>query len=1047
MKGLIYCLILFISLGLTGYSAIGQTVFRGTVLDEQTKTGVAGASVIGGKTGVQTDSLGRFSIEVQPGATLTVSHVNYRAATHVVGQNESDIIIYLIQGTSTMDDVVVQGFTKRSRSLATGSTTIITADDIKDVPAASAAEILQGRVAGVNIQNTSGMPGARGAIFQRGLSNLNVTGEGNNAYLASAQPLFIIDGVPIDPNQDTEFGFDQAGVGVNPLSLIPTEDIESIEILKDAASTSVYGSRGAYGVWIINTKRGRTAVPKVSYDGKLFYTTVPKLREVYGGRFERAIKVDQIINNNIENSATWGQATVNSIYFLSDSLNPYINNATDWQSYFYNPQVNHSHNLRFSGGTNQFNYKVNLNYYDEQGIIKNTGLTKYSGGMNAQYRNKEKFTLMAAINASNQMSRRGSGVGLLQTGVARSGMASTLLPPPNIYTENNDALAAFNLTDNNKINNVSSNLDMSFEIIRGLKFFTKGSMNFTTETYNIFYPSWLNSGRTQYNSYGRNANTYDNLNRLQYTTSLKEDHTFLAYVFSDLSVRNSKTNFSTLLSTPNDFISGPFGYDLVRSNYGVMGEPQDIRQFGYGGSFQYDYMQKYVFTGSYRLDGTSVNGPATGFNQNPMLSVRWNLHKEKFMDKIDWLDYSSLRASWGRTIVPQGSVFDVHGRYYPSGSYLGRPTVLLDFNRMANIYYQPSSTTMTTAAYEGGFFKGRLNIVYEYYYKVVENIARNVSLPREIGYNEFPSNDISMVNWGHEITLNVRPLSPKSKLNWMMTLTGAFNKNILTKLPGDAREIVVNQYDILSLPLLYRLGRSSLSNYLFNTKGVYASDADVPLDPTTGMPMRINNIYLQGGDPIFADLNGDYVINDLDRVAVGDPMPKVTGGFINSFKYQQFTLDINTSFTLWRDVLNTPLAYRFQQFYNPEASNLSTVRAVPPINEFDYWRATGDNAKYPNPYTYAHNSAINSFRYNQTLFQEDGSYLKINSIIVGYSLRPETTKKLKMDNVRIFVSGANLAVLSNYSGPNPENVTDLGRDNPDGYPNPRKYTVGITATF
>lgn len=1045
-------LICFIVLFATTFRANSQTI-RGTVVDAQTQLPVAGATITAGSRGADTDTLGRFTVTANVGTVLKISHVNYESRTYTVAPTDHDnIYIYLDVDDSkrAMNTVVVQGFTKRSKALTTGSTTVITADDIKDVPAASLADLLQGKVAGVNIQSTSGQPGARGSIFQRGLSSITTTGDGNNLSLASTQPLFIIDGVPIDPNEDTEYGLSQAGPGANPLTLIPSEDVESIEILKDAASTAVYGSRGAYGVWIINTKRGRSAVPKVSYDGKVFLTTVPALRDLYGGRMEREIKVNQIINFNDLESEVVGNAIVNNNPWLADSLNPYINNSTDWQSYFYNPKWNHSHNLRFSGGNPGFNYKVNMNYYDEQGIIKNTGFTKYSAGMNAQYENpNKKFKTMMAINATNQRSRRGSGVGLLQTGVANSGMAATILPPPNIYTENNDALAAFNLKDDNKINNISTNLDLNYEILKGLRFFTTGSMNFTTETYNIFYPSWLNSGTSQYNSFGKNTNSYYNRNMLQYAWSLGKEqaHNFSVYGFTDLVIKNSKTDFSMLRRTPNDIISGPYGYNLSSSVFGTLGNPQDLRQFGYGGNFSYNYMQKYVFEGSYRMDGSSLNGPLTGYNPNPMLSARWNIHREKFMEKYPWVDNSSIRGSWGRQIVPEGDIFRVYGRYFPSGSYLGQPTVLLDFGNSPNSFYKPTTTTQTNLAYEGGFLKGRIGVVYEYYYRVVNNMTRYIFIPRETGYSAFPSNDISMVNSGHELTLNLRPLSPKSKLSWILTLTGAYNKNVLTRLPNNAREIINNPGDQLNLPLLYRLGRSSFTNYLYNTKGVYASDADVPIDPNTGLRTRINGVQLQGGDPIFADLNGDYIIDSRDLVAVGDPVPKVTGGLNNTFKYGQFTLDINTYFTLFRDVLNTPLAYKFQQFYTPDETSLTAMKAVPPISEYNYWQQAGDNAMYPNPYTYLHNRSIGSFRYNQTLFMEDGSYWKLQSVILGYSFGPKVLRRLKFDALRVYISGRNLFVLTNYSGPNPENVSDLGRDNPYGYPNPRVYNFGVTATF
>jgi TonB-linked SusC/RagA family outer membrane protein len=1042
-------------------SSYSQNIISGAVIDEQTQLPVSEASVSAGAAGVQTDSAGHFSINASIGTQLIVSHINYNSTTYTITRGSRNIIISLRmnEAKNSMNAVVVVGFQKKSKIISTAATTVITSDDIKDVPAANVADLLQGKIAGVNIQNTSGAPGARGSIFQRGLSNLTVTGDGNNAYLSTTQPLIIIDGVPIDPNTDNEYGFAQAGPGISPLALIPSEDIESVEILKDASATSVYGSRGAYGVWVITTKRGRTPRPQIVYTGNLFMSDVPKLRDIYGGRLERELKIFQIVNNNEMFSDSYGLAQVNLNYLLSDSLNPYLNNSTNWQSYFYRPVYNHSHNVQFSGGDPNFNYKVNLSYYDEKGIIKNTGLTRYSVGMNTIYQTKNnRFRLLAAITATNAKNKKGSGVGLLQTGVATSGMASTLLPPPDIYTENSGALAAFEIDDDNKTNSLLSNLTLELEPLKNLRFKTEGNLNIQTAVSNTFYPSWLNTGsqygistglvsQSQYNTYNRTANNYQNRNSLSYAKSFNDKmHNFSAFIFSEITGAFSKTNYSLLYGAPNDNISGPIGFNLARSIYGTLGY-QDGKTFAYGGSFSYNYLQKYVLDVNFRQDGSSTTGPLAGYRQNPSVAFRWNFFKEKIMERFSWLDYGAIRGSWGKTVTPQGNIFSVYGRYFPSGTYLGQPSVLLDYNNSPNPIFLPVTSTQYNLGYESGFFKNRLTIEYDYYYRMVENQAYFVELPRETGYNTIPGNEVSMVNYGHELSLSFRPLPSNSKLNWRIQLNGAYNKSVLTKLPNNLRQLVYNPNDQLGLPVLYRLGRNPLGNLLYNTKGVYATYADVPYDPLTGKRVQINGRYLTEGDPIFADLNGDYTIDANDRVAVGDPQPKLVGGFINTMNYKNFGLTISTSYTFFRDVLNTPLARTFQYFYYPDNTNIAGSQVLPPISEYNYWKKSGDQATYPYPFDYQQNRAIDAFRYNQTLFMEDGSYFKFNYVTLSYTLNKDIARRLAMANARVYFTGKNLLVISNYSGPNPENVSDLGRDNPYGYPNPRQYSIGINATF
>lgn len=1034
-----------------------QVEIRGKVVDDKTQLPIEGVSVIVGNRGTHTDSLGQFAVRMSRSEILNFSYVEYKKQTYKLSADENDLTIFLVSddAKSAMNDVVVMGFAKKSKVLSTGSSVVITSDDIKDVPAANLADLLQGKVPGVNIQTTSGMPGARSSIFQRGLSSVDVSGSGNDAYLASTQPLIVIDGVPIDPNTDYEYGFATAGAGVSPLTLIPAEDIEDVQILKDAAAISVWGSRGAYGVWVINTKKGRSGKPEINYISNYFLSTVPKLRDLYGGRMERQIKIDQILRYNEKFSEYSGSAIVNGLPFLSDSLNPYLNNSTNWQSYFFKNSFNQNHNLNLRGGSEGFSYKINLGYYNEKGIIENTGMSRYTLAMNTIYEPKsKKIKLTAAINANNSIRNNGSGVGLLQTGVATSGMASTTLPPPDIYTENNTALAAFAIEEDNKASTVLSNVQMELMLHKNLRFRSEGSHSYSHTNSNTFYPSWLNSGSlyylttgtnplAQYNTFSRITNSYYNRNVLTFNKTFNEEkHYVSAYGFSDLAVDMTRSNAMALYGAPNDLISGPIGYNLSNSRFGANGVPLNKRMFGYGASFSYAYEQRYVVDLNYRIDGTSTNGPLSGYSNNPSVGVKWNLYKEKFMQDVNWIDYASLRGSWGKNIVPQGTVFDIYGRYLPGGTYMGQPSVGLNYSVAPNPYFLPNTSENWNGGLEASFFKGKVSLEYDYYYSTRENQRRQVVIVKESGYGEKPTNDISMVNFGHELALRFKPLQTK-KFSWNLMINGAYNKNVLTHLPDNVRQIVVNGGDALNLPVLYRLGKNALTNYVFNTKGVYATDADVPIDPLTGLPQRINGRFLKGGDPIFADLNGDYIIDDNDRVGVGDPQPKLTGGIINTFTYGNWSLSLQCSYTFFRDVLNTPLAQKFQYFYEPD----KTLTALPPIEAYDYWKQPGDVATYPNPFSYLQNKAINSYRYNQTLFMEDGSYFKFNTAILNYALPKALISKWNLKTVKVIFTAINFLVLSNYSGPSPENVSDLGRDHPDGYPNPKKFSLGLNVTL
>jgi TonB-dependent SusC/RagA subfamily outer membrane receptor len=383
----IYTILVLLLCSLNHTAQAQQSIkVTGTVVDGSTtmKETVAGVSIrVNQRVVGTTDRFGKFEITVPNDATLTFQLIGFETRTVKVN-NRTQIDVTLEMSSSIIDEVTVNtGFQTKSQALSTGAITTISGEDIQGQPAGDVISLLQGRVAGLNIQNNTGAPGMRGSVTIRGISNINVSGSGNESFLTPTSPLYVIDGVPVDDNTEYSYGFQQAGPGVSPASQIPPEDIESISVLKDAAATALYGSRGAYGVILITTKRGNSKIPVVRYNGAGFMSMVPKLRAVIGGRDERMMTIDQIMK--YDTSYHHAIDMVNSTPFLSDSLNAYYNNSTDWQSFFYRPTYNQTHNLNISGGDVLFNYKDLLGFYDENGIQENTGYSRYNLNMNMIY--------------------------------------------------------------------------------------------------------------------------------------------------------------------------------------------------------------------------------------------------------------------------------------------------------------------------------------------------------------------------------------------------------------------------------------------------------------------------------------------------------------------------------------------------------------------------------------------------------------------------------------------------------------------------------------
>ncbi|WP_316840791.1 SusC/RagA family TonB-linked outer membrane protein [Pedobacter gandavensis] len=1028
-----------------------KVLMQGTVIDKQDKVTIPGVTVLSGTPLVpigMTDGNGAFSVTVNEGATLVFKYLGYNTVTHKY-DGKLKFNITMSMSTNSLKEAVVIGYQKKTREVSTGSSVVITGKEIQDVPVGNIMELIQGKVPGVNIQNNNGSPGMRGSINVRGLSNTNVTGSGSTAFLTPTSPLFVIDGVPVDDNSNYSYGFDQSGPGISPLSLIPQEDIARIEILKDAQATSLYGSKGAYGVFLITTKRGNSKVPIIQYTSNYFMNTPPRLRDVIGGREERMSRINQI--KATDTSFYHALNLINMTAFLSDSLNAYYNNSTDWQSKFYRRTFNQTQNMNISGGDQTFNYKVNTGYYNEKGIIENTGFTRYSMNMNMQYEPSTKFKLFASVNNSMGKNSKGSGSGLLQTGIAKGGSASSLLPAPSLFSASNNLLSALTTKDDNKTISVTTNVELQYEFLTGLRASSTFNYAYVTATTDTFLPGYLNNGFNEVTAYSDRKNTGYNRNLLSYNKSINELHNFSAYVFNEVDMTNYRADLMKQKRTPSDQVQGPLGADYFNSQGGTLNNITDFRSVAFAGAFSYNYDTKYVLDLTYRIDGSSTNGPDAGYSKNPSIGLKWNFNREKWLAKREWLDYGSLRLTAGKNIVPTGTIFDVFGSYTANGSYNQNPTVGLDLKLVPNTGLIPTTTTQYNAGLDLGFLKGKIGLVFDTYYKQVDNLLREKVLANHNAFEKVKTNESSLVNYGYELALNFRPLSDNSKLSWTFGINGAINKDVLTALPDGVRELAEDGGDT-DQQIFRRLGMNSLSNYLLNNTGVYATNGHVPVDPLTGLRYRTGGnaaqqTYFQAGDPIWTDINGDYILDNNDYVVVGNSQPRFTGGFNSYLAYKGFSLNMNFSMTIGRDIMNNALASDFQRYADPAKTGPGDFNGLVPLDRYDVWAHPGDIAVYPFPLDFTRYSRYRPFRFDQTLFMEDGTYLKFNNATFAYNIDRKITRKWGMTSVRLYVSANNIYTWSNYSGPDPELVNGLGRDNSGGYPNRRAYNFGINVQF
>ena len=1042
----------------TTNSALAQKniTVKGSVVERSNGLGIPSFPIVivgAQKLAGYTDNDGNFNITVPENAELVFKYMGFKTQSIKLNGRTTLKVQMADDNATVLKQVNVIGYTPKTKEVTTGAAVTISGKDIQDVPEANLVSLLQGKVAGLNIQNNTGSPGARGSIFVRGLSNIEVQGSGNNAFLTPTSPLFVIDGVPIDANADYEYGFSGGGPGISPLSLIPSEDVEEITVLRDAQATSLYGSQGAYGVILITTKRGKSKTPIIQYTSNLFVNTPPNLKQVLGGNGERALRLWQIYTYG--NDLYSARQTIDDTPFLADSLNAYYNNSTNWQDLFFRSTFNQTHNVSASGGDDNFNYKVNLGYYDENGIVENTGFKRYSLNMNTRYRPSSKLSFNANVSTNLGTRQNGSGNGVLQTGVASAASASSLLPGPSLFS-GNAALGALITQNDNKTGNIKTILEAKYEFIPSLMATSTASYDYNTGTSEIFTPSILNNNEARVYSYNDKRSTLYNRNMLSFNKTFNTKHNLSANIFNEMYVRNFQAHAMAVGQTTNDQYQGPFGGSSLSSGSGILQESFLVtRSAAFASSVSYDYDKKYIIDVSYRVDGLSTSGPNAPWSKNPSVGLRWNFNKENFLALSKWLDYGSIRASWGRNIVPTGSVFDAYGSYDYSGFYNGNQSTGIEFNSLPNINMVPTTTTQYNAGLDVGVLNGKLQLTFDTYYKMVDNQLRSKGLSNITGFQNIRTNEVSLVNYGYELSATIRPLPKGSKLEWTQSFNGAINHDVLTSLPDAARQQLI-EGGPTGQAILYRLGRNSLTNILYNTKGVYSTTNAVAVDPATGLRYKTYNgtnpIYFQGGDPYYADINGDYILDQRDMVSAGNSFPQITGGATSNFRYKEFSLNINMSYTYKRDILNNAMASMFQNFANPLAAN-----NLVPIEQFNYWRNAGDNATYPNPYDYLrfgnYNSTATSgtlflpYRFNQTMFQEDGSYLKINTITFSYTFNRNSLKRIGVSSMRVYFTANNVYTFTSYTGPDPENVSDLGRDMSDGYPSRRSYNLGLNVQF
>lgn len=1043
LKKLVLLFLLF------GYiaSAIAQSKKISGVVQDPLGDPLPGVSIVvkGTTNGTVTDFDGKFAIQVTPGVTLQCSFIGYESKDVKVS-DQTNYKIVLNEETQDIEEVVVVavGYGDVRRTDLTGSVGKANMADLAKIPVNNIAESLGGRVAGVSVSSGDG-----------GLSeNFNIVIRGAGSLTQSTAPLYVIDGFP----QET------SGLGsINP------NDIESIDVLKDASATAIYGSRGANGVVIVTTKKGRAGTPKVTYNGSVTFSKALNLPKLMNG-YEFASLQKEVMSEEKFNE-----------YYLKDgiTLDDYKTfKSFDWQDEIFRSSLSHSHHVSLNGQQGDLKYSTSLSYSNKEGVIINSNLEKYQGRINLSQKLGKK--VVVDVNASYaSIIQNGPSPSDVTHSASNSWMYSVWGYRPvspsgsdlleSLYDEDidmtndyrfNPVLSAQNEVRKRTTNNLNANLGIEWEIIKNLKYKFTAGYSGRDMKFEEFNGSKTRSGNTHPNntlSKGINAaltqsefRNYLNENILTYKLN-KKKHSF--NVLGGFSLqRTSSYAHSIIAEHISNESFGMSGLDKGSAVPQISCSSGENTMMSYFTRLNYNYQSKYYATLSARADGSSKFPKHNRWGYFPSGSLAWAFGRENFVkNNLGWLNEGKLRVSYGFTgnnrigdfahlaqLITSDDLFK-----YPFDGAFNLGYVL---GSMANNKLKWETTEQTDFGIDLSFLNNRLSVSADYYIKRTKDLLLSADVSASSGFSSAIINIGELKNSGVELTLESTNIETKN-FTWTSSFNIAFNRNKIIALNSNQQMMQSfvkwdNKYN--NMPAyISAVNEAAGSMYGFIYEGTYkVSDFDLVKNDKgentyvlkPGIPYYTENC--QPGDPKYKDLDGDNVISAKDRTKIGNGHPLHIGGFTNNFRYKDFDLNIFFQWSYGNDVYNA----NRMVFENPMSKqNLNSFKTYTNRWTFENQESNMPRAK-----------ALGSDVYS-SLYVEDASFLKLKNVTLGYTFPRQTLQKMKLSNLRIFVSAENILTFTKYSGTDPEVSTRNSVLTPgfdwSAYPRAFSTSLGLNVTF
>jgi TonB-linked SusC/RagA family outer membrane protein len=1018
----------------------------GKIVSAEDSEGLPGVNVIvkGTTTGTVTDVNGRYSIEVPSSESMLVySSVGYIKEEVAVG-NRTVIDLTLSPDITALEEIVVVGYGEVKKGDLSGAVAQVSADDLTDMAAVSIDQALKGRLAGVHVVQSSGQPGAGMDIYIRGS---NSTG--------SSRPLYVIDGYPIeiDLGANGSNAFETETPQVNPLANINPNDIKSIEILKDASSTAIYGSRGANGVVLITTKSGSKGPGRnnLTYNYKFDLSELPTSIDVLDTRDFMNFRNEGWLNDSIDGTAT------GKIPYTPSKIDSLVaaNPNTNWQELLYGSAQTHNHNLRFYGGTQSDNFSISLNYLNSDGIIRNSTYDRFTFRVNANRKINDRLkvgTNTFYTHSKTGLASHASAGGFIFNSVVLGALTFRPLDVPfNPDGEVDDDLAnnPYTLTDLKQddliYNTFNTQVNAQWEFIDGLYLDVKAGLISATAERNVYWPK-----RGTYQGESANGSA---------TFSLRKNFNYLgdALLRYQKNIKKHNINAVTGITYQNwqnrsiqqqsiDFFTDLLGYNqlTVANTPGKMINNNALSAlFSWIGRVNYVYDSKYIFTFTNRYDGSSRLAEGEKYRYYPSVALAYNLGNEEFFkDAVPAISDLKLRLSWGlsgnQSIAPYSTLpqMTADATGYPINGTMVTPLYPVSFGN-------PLLTWETTEQWNAGMnmslFEGRIAFGVDYYDKLTDNLLIGLNIPISSGYYNYNTNFGMVRNRGIEVEVNAHIIDKQFK--WDANATFSHNRNTLEDL-GDLTELygrtfisdgnyVANQNVSVS-----RVGEPLGSFIVYQANGIYQTQEQI--NAATSISERAK----KPGDIIIADLNQDSVINTDDRYIAGNPQPDFIFGFGSNFSYKSFSLDVFVNGMFGNEIVNLN-DYMITGNRSQGQSNM-TQEAYD-----NAWRGEGTSNRYPSISNGQRSLPYEGKFYDW--FVQDGSYVRLQSVTLSYNVPSKNIKW--MENLRIFAGATNLLTWTNYEGYDPESsafsngsAIDAGIDL-GTFPIPRTYTLGIDVTF